>query len=82
MDSASLIRLEEYRTAKTVCDVGTGAGFPGIVLAVLSPDKEITLIDSLAKRLSVIEDLAEEAGIENIRLLHARAEDAGHDDGE
>lgn len=78
-DSASVTALPEYRAAKTVCDVGTGAGFPGIVMAVISPEKEITLIDSLAKRLAVIEELAEEAGIGNIRLVHARAEDSGHD---
>ena len=79
VDSASLLRLEEYKAAKNVCDVGTGAGFPGIVLAVLSPDKTITLIDSLAKRLAVIRELADKAGIDNIILIHSRAEDAGHD---
>lgn len=80
VDSASLIGLEAYERAKTVCDVGTGAGFPGIVLAVLSPEKQFTLIDSLAKRLKVIEELSEAAGIKNVRLVHARAEDAGRDD--
>lgn len=78
VDSASIVKLPEYAAAKKICDVGTGAGFPGIVLAALSPEKEITLIDSLAKRLKVIEELAGEAGISNIRLVHARAEDAGH----
>ena len=78
VDSASIIKLPEYQRARNVCDVGTGAGFPGIVLAALSPDKEITLVDSLAKRLKVIEELARKAGISNIRLVHARAEDAGH----
>lgn len=79
VDSASILRLEEYQKAKTVCDVGTGAGFPGIVLAALSRDKAFTLVDSLGKRLKVIEELAEEAGIKNIRLVHMRAEDAGRD---
>ena len=79
VDSASLLKLEEFKAAENVCDVGTGAGFPGIVLAVLSPDKKITLIDSLAKRLAVIRDLANKAEIENIVLIHSRAEDAGHD---
>ena len=67
-----------FDEAGTVCDVGTGAGFPGIVIAALSPEKEVTLIDSLSKRLKVIEELAGKAGISNIRLVHARAEDAGH----
>lgn len=79
VDSASLTKLDIYKGAKTVCDVGTGAGFPGVILAALSPDKEFTLIDSLAKRLKVINELSESAGITNIRLVHARAEDAGHD---
>lgn len=81
IDSMSVTRLESYRAATNVCDVGTGAGFPGIVLALASPEKEITLIDSLAKRLKVIEELAQAAGISNIKLVHARAEDAGHDPG-
>ena len=79
VDSITATKLEPFRSAKTVCDVGTGAGFPGIVLAAVSPGKEITLIDSLAKRLNVIKELAEAAGIDNIRLIHARAEDAGRD---
>lgn len=81
VDSTAMIRVPGYEEALSVCDVGTGAGFPGIVLAALSPDKEITLIDSLAKRLNVIEELAGEAGVENIRLIHSRAEDAGHIEG-
>ena len=81
VDSASLLRVPEYEAAETICDVGTGAGFPGIVLAALSEEKTITMIDSLAKRLKVIDDLAGKAGIRNIKLVHARAEDAGHDPG-
>ena len=79
VDSAAILNTEEYQKAKTVCDVGTGAGFPGTVLAALSPEKEFTLIDSLKKRLNVIEELAKECGMTNIKLVHARAEDAGHD---
>ena len=77
-DSASILKVRGFDEAGTVCDVGTGAGFPGIVIAALSPEKEVTLIDSLSKRLKVIEELAGKAGISNIRLVHARAEDAGH----
>ena len=80
VDSASLTKLKEYEEAETILDVGTGAGFPGVVLAALSPDKTFTLIDSLAKRLKVVEVLADKAGIDNVRLVHARAEDAGHDE--
>ena len=79
VDSASMLKTAEYRDAESICDVGTGAGFPGAVLAALSPEKEFTLIDSLRKRLGVIEETAAKAGITNIKLVHARAEDAGHD---
>lgn len=78
VDSASILRLAELSDVQTVCDVGTGAGFPGVVIAALRPDCQVTLIDSLAKRLKVIQELAGKAGIENISLVHARAEDAGH----
>lgn len=78
VDSASILKVQGFDDAKSICDVGTGAGFPGIVIAALSPDKTVTMIDSLAKRLKVIEDIAGEAGIGNIRLVHARAEEAGH----
>lgn len=78
LDSAAILKVKGFNKARTVCDVGTGAGFPGIVIAALAPEKKVTMVDSLAKRLRVIEDLAGEAGIDNIRLIHARAEDAGH----
>jgi 16S rRNA (guanine527-N7)-methyltransferase len=59
--------------------VGTGAGFPGVPLALLSPEKQFTLIDSLGKRTQFIEEAVEKLGITNIRVLHMRAEDAGRD---
>ena len=79
VDSASISGVDAFEMAVSVCDVGTGAGFPGVVIAALYPEKRLTLIDSLAKRLAVIKELAAEAGIDNIRLIHARAEDAGRD---
>ncbi len=61
-----------------IADVGTGAGFPGVVLAVLRPDLRITLLDSLNKRLVFLDDALKTLGLrENITLVHARAEDAG-----
>ena len=77
VDSAAIVRLPEYEVAERICDVGTGAGFPGVVMAALSPEKKVTLVDSLGKRLRVIEELAGKAGIDNIEIVHARAEDAG-----
>ena len=60
-----------------VIDVGTGAGFPGLVLKILKPEIEITLLDSLKKRLTFLEEVAKTLDI-SVNLVHARAEDAGH----
>lgn len=60
-----------------VIDVGTGAGFPGLVLKIACPEISLTLLDSLNKRIRFLETVSEELGIrENIRFVHARAEDA------
>ena len=62
----------------SLVDVGTGAGFPGIVLKILRPDLEIVLLDSLRKRLNFLDVVIHELGLEKIRTVHARAEEAGH----
>jgi 16S rRNA (guanine527-N7)-methyltransferase len=59
-------------------DVGTGAGFPGIPLMIARPDIQMTLLDSLNKRVRFLEAVSQELGL-NARCLHARAEDAGRD---
>ena len=79
VDSLIFADLPCIKEASKVIDAGTGAGFPGIPLAIVYPDKEFVLLDSLAKKLKIIDDLSEELGIENVRTLHMRAEDAGHD---
>ena len=75
LDSLAICDLPEYKAAKTVIDVGTGAGFPGALLAIVSPDKEFTLLDSTLKRLRVIDEFAEAFGISNLKTIHARAEE-------
>jgi len=75
LDSLSVCDLPEYKEAKTIIDVGTGAGFPGALLAAVSPEKEFTLLDSTLKRLRVIDEFADTLGFSNIRTLHARAEE-------
>jgi len=62
-------------TGKTVADVGTGAGFPGIVLAIMRPDIHVTLIDSLRKRVRFLEETIHEMVLENVEVVHSRAED-------
>lgn len=82
LDSASIESLPEFKSARSVIDVGTGGGFPGVPLAILNPDKAFTVEDSLQKRIKVIDDLIERVGLSNVTAIHARAEilgkDAGH----
>lgn len=61
----------------TLVDVGTGAGFPGMVLKIVRPDLEITLLDSLNKRLIFLNEVIEKLSLKGIKTLHMRAEDAG-----
>lgn len=75
LDSLAITDLPEYKSAKTVIDVGTGAGFPGALLAIVSPDKEFVLLDSTLKRLKVIDEFAAALGVSNLKTLHARAEE-------
>ena len=63
----------------SLIDVGTGAGFPGIPLKINKPDLDLTLLDSLAKRLTFLEEVCGELGLENVKFVHSRAEDAGKD---
>ena len=61
--------------SKTIIDIGTGAGFPGIPLKILNKDNKIILFDSLNKRLKVLEDIIEKIELKNIETLHGRAEE-------
>ena len=74
-DSVMSAGNDIMKNAKKIIDVGTGGGFPGIPLAILFPDKQFTLMDSLGKRIKIIDQLAKEIGIKNVELVHARSED-------
>ena len=74
LDSATPL-LTGLVTGKVI-DVGTGAGFPGLVLKILNPDLELTLLDSLKKRLVFLEAVSGELGL-SVNIVHARAEDGG-----
>ena len=75
IDSIVCAGQEEIENAESIIDVGTGAGFPGIPLALIYPKKKFVLMDSLSKRLKIIDELCHEIGIENVMVLHGRAED-------
>ena len=75
LDSLAIVDLPEYKAAQTIIDVGTGAGFLGALLAIVSPEKEFTLLDSTLKRLRVIDEFAQTLNIYNLKTVHARAEE-------
>ena len=74
-DSLSVIDMPEYIEASSVIDIGTGAGFPGALLAIADPDKKFTLLDSTLKRLRVIDEFTDTLDLTNVTTLHARAEE-------
>ncbi|WP_129045547.1 16S rRNA (guanine(527)-N(7))-methyltransferase RsmG [Companilactobacillus metriopterae] len=64
----------------TLCDVGSGAGFPSIPLKIINPQLKITIIDSLNKRIKFLDNLVNKLGLEDVNLVHARAEEFGKSD--
>ena len=72
LDCAALLKFCDFE-GKTLIDVGTGAGFPGLVLKTLVPSLDVTLLDSLNKRLDWLSETCGALGLTNIRTLHARA---------
>ena len=82
LDSASVVKLfssykeaEEYFKDKSMIDVGTGAGFPGVCLKILFPDLYLTLMDSLDKRIKFLNEVISNLSLEKIQTVHARVED-------
>ena len=74
-DSLTIAKEIDLKTKTTLCDVGTGAGFPGIVLKIIYPNLKITLIDSLLKRVNYLNIIIKELELENIIAIHSRGED-------
>ena len=78
-DSLSLLNFVDIPQNSSLADVGTGAGFPGVVLKIARPDIKLTLIDSLNKRLVFLGEVCAQLGIE-AELIHSRAEDGAKDE--
>ena len=74
-DSLTLNRVVDLKNTNNLCDIGTGAGFPGIVLKIIFPNIKITLIDSLQKRVNYLNIVIKELGLEKIEAIHTRGED-------
>jgi 16S rRNA (guanine527-N7)-methyltransferase len=78
-DSLALLKIFDLGDGQRVLDLGAGGGFPGIPLAIMSPDAELVLMDSTGKKMQAVEDLAKEIGLSNLSTLTGRFEDLGHD---
>lgn len=74
-DSLTIAKVVDLSTKQTLCDVGTGAGFPGVVLKIVYPNLKITLVDSLQKRVNYLNEIVKELGLEGIHAIHSRGED-------
>jgi len=74
-DSITLIKAIDLTKKIKVCDIGTGAGFPGIVLKIVFPNLEITLVDALNKRIEFLKNVIKELNLKNIEAIHDRAEE-------
>jgi len=74
-DSLTLVKVVDLTEKETLCDVGSGAGFPGIVLKIVFPHLKITLLDSLNKRVNYLNELINYLKLEEIEAIHVRGED-------
>ena len=75
IDSLTVLKTGIIKQDSTLIDVGTGAGFPGMVLAIAKPDLQVTLMDSQQKRLLFLEKIIKETDASNVTIIHSRAED-------
>lgn len=74
-DSLTIVKEVDLNEVETLCDVGTGAGFPGVVLKIFYPHLKITLVDSLLKRVNYLNTIIKELELNDIVAIHARGED-------
>lgn len=74
LHSLAIAKAVQFVPGTNIMDVGTGGGFPGVPLAILFPEASFTLVDSVGKKLTVIEAIAAEIGLQNVVTMHERAE--------
>ena len=74
-DSLTIAKIIDFTTVKSLCDIGTGAGFPGLVIKICFPELKVTLLDSLNKRVEFLKDVIQKLNLKNIEVIHTRAEE-------
>lgn len=74
-DSLTITKVIDLTKVETLCDIGTGAGFPGVVLKIMYPNLKITLVDALQKRVNYLNEIIKELDLKDIEALHVRGED-------
>lgn len=74
-DSLTIVKAIDLNTVDNLCDIGTGAGFPGLVLKIVFPNLKVTLLDSLQKRINFLNQVIKELDLKDIEAIHKRAEE-------
>lgn len=74
-DSLTIMKIIDLNEQETLCDIGTGAGFPGMVLKIVFPKLKVTLVDSLNKRVEFLKNVKNKLNLENLDIIHSRAEE-------
>lgn len=75
LHSLGIAKVMEFQPGTKVLDIGTGGGFPGIPLAILYPEVQFTLVDSIGKKITVVKEVSAGIGLENVTAIHSRAEE-------
>ncbi|WP_428655981.1 16S rRNA (guanine(527)-N(7))-methyltransferase RsmG [Runella sp.] len=79
LHSLSIAKVVKFREFASILDVGTGGGFPGIPLAIMFPESEFHLVDSIGKKIKVVQEIVKALELKNVRAEHCRAEQADGD---
>jgi 16S rRNA (guanine527-N7)-methyltransferase len=75
LHSLGVAKVQEFKPNSNILDIGTGGGFPGIPLAILFPESNFHLVDSIGKKIKVVQEIAYELGLKNVKAEHIRAEE-------